>query len=216
MHFHGRGLCGRRQLPRLFPLEAAARGQRASPLSLAPLGSSPKGRALGSAAKFPGELQSDRFRRAPLPLGELPPQRLRGYRWRAEKKSLSEAARFFPVRLPLWGLKGASSPFPVAGWVESRGREGGVGTPLPTSGPAERPARWRRAETCPAAPLRRKQKSCPGFTEGAQTVNGIASGRWRFYGERQPASGQPAPQRHLISAQQNSIPSCILREMIVE
>ena len=27
----------------------------------------------------------------------------------------------------------------VAGWVESRGREGGVGTPLPASGPAERP-----------------------------------------------------------------------------
>ena len=27
----------------------------------------------------------------------------------------------------------------IAGWVESRGREGGVGTPLPTSGPAERP-----------------------------------------------------------------------------
>ena len=35
---------------------------------------------------------------------------------------LSEAVRFFPVRLPLWGLKGASSPFPVAGWMESRGR----------------------------------------------------------------------------------------------
>ena len=33
----------------------------------------------------------------------------------------------------------ASSPWPVAGWVESRGREGGVGTPLPASGPAERP-----------------------------------------------------------------------------
>mgnify|MGYP004652104175 CR=1 FL=1 len=26
---------------------------------------------------------------------------------------MSEAARFFPVRLPLWGLKGASSPFLV-------------------------------------------------------------------------------------------------------
>ena len=64
--------------------------------------------------------------------------------------------------------------------------------------------------------LRGKQKSCPVFTERAWTVNGIASGRWRFYGERQPASAQPAPQRHLISAQQNSIPSCILREMIVE
>ena len=30
----------------------------------------------------------------------------------------------------------------IAGWVESRGREGGVETPLPTSGPAERPAHF--------------------------------------------------------------------------
>ena len=30
-----------------------------------------------------------------------------------EKKALSEAASFFPFRQPLWGLKGASSPFPV-------------------------------------------------------------------------------------------------------
>ena len=41
----------------------------------------------------------------------------------------------------LWGLKGACSPFLVAGWVESRGREGGLETPLPASGPAERPRR---------------------------------------------------------------------------
>ena len=32
---------------------------------------------------------------------------------RNEKKALSEAASFFPFRLPLWGLKGASSPFLV-------------------------------------------------------------------------------------------------------
>jgi hypothetical protein len=32
---------------------------------------------------------------------------------RNEKKAFSEAASFFPVRQPLWGLKGASSPFLV-------------------------------------------------------------------------------------------------------
>ena len=61
---------------------------------------------------------------------------------RSEKNAFSEAASIFPLRLLLWGLKGASSPFLVVGWVESRGREGGVETPLPTSGPAERPAHF--------------------------------------------------------------------------
>ena len=60
---------------------------------------------------------------------------------RSEKNAFSEAASIFPLRLLPWGLKGACSPFLVAGWVESRGREGGVETPLPTSGPAERPQR---------------------------------------------------------------------------
>ena len=32
---------------------------------------------------------------------------------RNEKKAFSEAASFFPFRQPLWGLKGASSPFLV-------------------------------------------------------------------------------------------------------
>ena len=32
---------------------------------------------------------------------------------RSEKNALSEAASIFPLRLPLRGLKGASSPFPV-------------------------------------------------------------------------------------------------------
>ena len=32
---------------------------------------------------------------------------------RSEKNALSEAASIFPLRLPLWGLKGASSPFLV-------------------------------------------------------------------------------------------------------
>ena len=58
---------------------------------------------------------------------------------RSAKNAFSEAASIFPLRLLPWGLKGACSPFLVAGWVESRGREGGVETPLPASGPAERP-----------------------------------------------------------------------------
>ena len=33
--------------------------------------------------------------------------------WRNEKKALSAATSFFPFRLLLWGLKGASSPFLV-------------------------------------------------------------------------------------------------------
>ena len=109
---------------------------------------------------------------------------------RSAKNAFSEAASIFPLRLLLWGLKGASSPWRrvaapsirfvpwaapsirfvpwaalascwplpqqllpvsaagggrsccIAGWVESRGREGGVETPLPTSGPAERPAHF--------------------------------------------------------------------------
>ena len=43
---------------------------------------------------------------------------------RSAKNAFSEAASIFPLRLLLWGLKGASSPFLVVGWVESRGREG--------------------------------------------------------------------------------------------
>ena len=60
---------------------------------------------------------------------------------RNEKKALSAATSFFPFRLLLWGLKGASSPFLVAGRGVSRGREGGVEPPLSPSGPAERPRR---------------------------------------------------------------------------
>ena len=37
----------------------------------------------------------------------------------------------------------------VAGWVESRGREGGVGTPLPASGPAERPCTLMASKSFP-------------------------------------------------------------------
>ena len=37
----------------------------------------------------------------------------------------------------------------IAGWVESRGREGGVGTPLPASGPAERPCTLKASRKLP-------------------------------------------------------------------
>ena len=47
------------------------------------------------------------------------------------------------------GLSRASSPCPVVGWVESRGREGGVGTPLPASGPAERPCTLKASRKLP-------------------------------------------------------------------
>ena len=77
-----------------------------------------------------------------LPLGGAVAQRLRGYGWRSEKsvKAIAPtgAALAFCASTSALGLSRASSPWPVAGWVESRGREGGVGTPLPAFGPAER------------------------------------------------------------------------------
>ena len=173
---------------------------------------------LGEGFSGDGKVSGPRHPRSPF--GELPPQRLRGYQWRTEKKvqrrrpppaadagrscwgsgqqdtsaaqgtkwtlgtatRLSEAARFFPVRLPLWGLKGASSPFLVDParrnrWLfsgsllqpkENKPRRRCIlqkasslphAKPLCTGSrnpPAERPARLRRAETSPAAPLRRR------------------------------------------------------------
>ena len=129
------------------------------------------------------------FERAPRADGEGAPPPLRGAaaaaaeglsNRRSAKNAFSEAASIFPLRLLLWGLKGASSPWRrvaapsirfvpwaalascwplpqqllpvsaagggrsccIAGWVEPRGRKGGVETPLPTSGPAERPAHF--------------------------------------------------------------------------
>ena len=80
------------------------------------------------------------------PLGGAVAQQLRGNRSAEPEKTVKRSSRrrgvnlqFFPVEPTALGLSRASSPGPVAGWVESRGREGGVGTPLPTSGPAERP-----------------------------------------------------------------------------
>ncbi len=140
--FHGKGRNGRRHLLALAPLRGAA----------------------AAAAEGPINRRSEKKvqRRRPPPAadtgrscwgsGQQDTSAAQGTKWTLGTATrLSEAARFFPVRLPLWGLKGASSPFPVAGWVESRGGEGGVGTPLPASGPAERPARLRWAETSPAA-----------------------------------------------------------------
>ena len=73
-------------------------------------------------------------------------QRLRGCKSAEPEKTVKRSSRrtgvnlqFFPVEPTSLGLSRACSPWPVAGWVESRGREGGIGTPLPASGPAERP-----------------------------------------------------------------------------
>ena len=51
----------------------------------------------------------------------------------------------------------------VAGWVESRGREGGVGTPLPASGPAERPCTLMASKSFPtkAQSFRARQRLPP-------------------------------------------------------
>ena len=93
------------------------------------------------AVQFPAKAQS--MQACPLPLGGAVAQRLRGYKWRSEKsvKAIAPtgAALAFCASTSSLGLSRACSPWPVAGWVESRGREGGLGTPLPASGPAERP-----------------------------------------------------------------------------
>ena len=54
----------------------------------------------------------------------------------------------------------------IAGWVESRGREGGVGTPLPASGPAERPCTLKAGRNVP----RGAQHASPPFP-GASLKN---------------------------------------------
>ena len=47
------------------------------------------------------------------PFGGAAAAAAEGLQMESREKIVSEAARFFPVRLPLWGLKGASSPFLV-------------------------------------------------------------------------------------------------------
>ena len=63
-------------------------GGRARPLSLAPLGSSPKGRALGMAARFPVSPE-------PLPLGEVSPQVIE--RVPSREKVDRENPQIFPI-----------------------------------------------------------------------------------------------------------------------
>ena len=118
-----------------------------------------------------------------LPLGGAVAQRLRGYKWRSEKsvKAIAPtgAALAFCASTSSLGLSRASSPWPVAGWVESRGREGGVGTPLPASGPAERLCTLAASRSFPAKvqSLRVRQRLPPRgswqnrqvLTEGARS-----------------------------------------------
>ena len=87
--------------------------------------SSPKGRALGKAAKFTAIPTA--------PPGGAVAQRLRGHQSAEPKKTVKRSSRqsgvnlqFFPVEPTSLGLSRASSPGPVVEWVESRGREGGV------------------------------------------------------------------------------------------
>ena len=131
--------------------------------------------AAAAAAEGPSNRRSEKKvqRRRPPPAadtgrscwgsGQQDTSAAQGTKWTLGTATrLSEAARFFPVRLPLWGLKGASSPFPVAGWVESRGREGGVGTPLPASGPAERPCTLKAGKNFPRGAERILNRPTPG------------------------------------------------------
>ena len=108
------------------------------------------------------------------------------------EKIVSEAARFFPVRPPLWGLKGASSPFLVAGWVESRGREGGVETPLPASGPAERPCPLAASRNFPRSTAARQWLGTNDF-ECAPLIGLRGNGgRILFISEQRNACGRSA------------------------
>ena len=111
------------------PCRACQLSQRESPWQC--------GKVSGSSAKFAG---------VSAPPGGAVAQRLRGFKSAEPEKTVKRSSRrtgvnlqFFPVEPTSLGSSRASSPWPVAGWVESRGREGGVGTPLPASGPAERP-----------------------------------------------------------------------------
>ncbi len=106
------------------------------------------GKAFGKTANFTAPPKA--------PLGGAVAQRLRGNRSAEPEKTVKRSSRrrgvnlqFFPVEPTALGLSRASSPGPVAGWVESRGREGGVGTPLPTSGPAERPCQLTAGRKLP-------------------------------------------------------------------
>ena len=138
----------------------------------------------------------------------------RSNRWKPKirlKDLHAEQASIFSIfgcSLLLWGLKGASSPFLVAGRGVSRGREGGVETPLSPSGPAERPRRRCRLQKPSGLPhaialcmrnITKKHPPC-GCTAGALKGSaGVLSG-WcpcpqpgrRRSSQRPP---QPSPGR---------------------
>ena len=134
--FHGKGRNGRQHLLALAPLRGASR-QLGNEPSQALRASSPEGRA----KTVEGVFLASPFERLP-PVGgrcraatkrgqgvtegdgEGAPAPLRGAaaaaaegpsNRRSAKNAFSEAASIFPLRLLLWGLKGASSPFFVRG-----------------------------------------------------------------------------------------------------
>ena len=83
---------------------------------------------------------------------------------RNEKKAFSEAASFFPFRLLLWGLKGASSPFLVdparrnrwwfSGSLLARKRELSPAKKRSTPAPPARENALRHIRNAPQSPLR--------------------------------------------------------------
>ena len=64
-------------------------------------------KASAAVAKFPAQPQS--LRACPLPLGGAVAQRLRGFRWRTEKKSLAKRLDFFRFDL-LFGVTRGEQP----------------------------------------------------------------------------------------------------------
>ena len=127
----------------------AGQPSQSSPVGLA---SSPKGRAFGMTAKFPGRPQSLRVRL--LPLGGAVAQRLRGFQSAEPEKTVKRSSRrtgvnlqFFPVQPTSLGLSRACSPF-LTGCGPQHPLHALGGTRIllaaaPTTPPCFR--RWRRS-----------------------------------------------------------------------
>ena len=149
--------------------------------------SSLKGTVYCGDGKVPGGAQR-------LPLGGAVAQRLRGYKWRSEKsvKAIAPtgAALAFCASTSSLGLSRACSPWPVAGWVESRGREGGVGTPLPASGPAERPCTLTAGKNFPRGAARISNRPALGGLHHKIRVFGYAILRKIALFQRHPPGGK--------------------------
>ena len=82
--FTGRGLYGKGRLPRLLPMEAAARRIAGSPSQSMPIGldSSPRGRAFGSPRKLHLFAKASPFEeRLPPRRGKMSPQGTKGGVW---------------------------------------------------------------------------------------------------------------------------------------